>query len=170
MNPKQTPPANNFRTFVTCSNNGVVAIMPWQSWKDYVADYRQMNEIVEELGRRANIEERHSVKEEARTAIAHMNAEPIFTFCNDDRFKTSPWYTGSLSLLAKLKKYLGENGGVTFNDSGIFVPFSNGAEVGIHGEDAQRSELRNVTTAGQFRDAFGISIEELEHWAAANAA
>jgi hypothetical protein len=77
----------------------------------------------------------------------------------------SPWFTGTDdpngdSDLTSLLNYITRNGG-RFCSSSFHVPFSNGAEVGLHGREAQLNELRYVTTDSQFKETFGISLGEL---------
>ena len=82
-----------------------------------------------------------------------------------DRTFGAPWFTGTTSPegsndLHRLLNYITRNGG-WFSSASFYVPFSNGAETGLHGTDAQLNELRYVTTSAQFEETFDISLSEL---------
>lgn len=93
--------------------------------------------------------------------LPHIPETPVFTFASKDRVDKSPWFTGTTSSdSCRLLNYITRNGG-WFSNASFYVPFSNGAEIGFHGPEAQREELRYVTTDVQFEETFGISLQEL---------
>jgi len=145
--------------FYTCQNNGVVAIVNEEVYNDL----KKANEIwmhFDERDRNGDLPDEERWRGEvAIRATAHL-AVPIFTFVHGNRHKTSPWFTGGEELWSALYNYL-ENSGATVRGSSFFVPFSNGAELGIHGKDAMMSELKHVTTSTHFLEVFGISQTEL---------
>lgn len=86
----------------------------------------------------------------------------IFTFCSAERLEDNPELrfivTGSYEDLDRLVKA----GGHTLSEkhpSGWdgYVPFSNGMEFGLHGDEAQTEELRYRTTLRDVMDAFGTA-------------
>ena len=86
---------------------------------------------------------------------------PIFTFVvSTPRYSESPWFTGDELILSDLRAHIRDVGGQILRRS-IFVPFSNGKEMGLHGVEAQLAELKYVTTEEQFVEAFGISMGEV---------
>ncbi len=97
----------------------------------------------------------------ASQAVGHLTV-PIFTFTHDERWKTQPWFTGGEKLWSMLNDYFEQSDNYIERDRSFFVPFSNGAELGMHGKDAMVGEFRYVTTETQFRDTFGISPTELK--------
>jgi hypothetical protein len=70
-----------------------------------------------------------------------------------ERFEKSPWITGDDKMLNALISHIRNNGG-SVKSEGFYVPFSNGCELGIHGEKAMTSELLYVTTERQFVNNF----------------
>ena len=146
------------KKYFSCYNNGVTALVS--------------EEVYNNLKKQASIQrlftEREkdvTFNEQWRTETSYQGLRhllvPIFTFTRVERFGESPWFTGDINFLNELHKHIEENGGVV-ESSGFFVPFSNGCEVGIHGKDAMKNELAYVTTEQQFREAFGISVSEIE--------
>ncbi len=85
----------------------------------------------------------------------------VFTFVDAERLTRQPGiYTGSLEFLAALIKQGGhelrpadQQSAATWRWKG-FVPFSNGMETGMHGQEAQKQELRYKTTAEDVEDIF----------------
>lgn len=64
-------------------------------------------------------------------------------------------------MLAALHRHIRTNGGRIESPHSIFVPFSNGTEMGYAGLEAQCRELKYVTTDEDFATEFGITPEEL---------
>lgn len=108
---------------------------------------------------------RQTLLEATKTGLAHLRLTPIFTFADSERVKEQPWFTGDNDLHLLLTGYIAEEGGVI--SLGLYVPFSNGAEMGAHGPEAMSEELKFVTTDGQFEETFGITLKELRERIAA---
>lgn len=139
--------------FHTCYNNGVEAVVS--------------HEVFENIRRKRLILTKLKVKNDL---LPHISEVPIFTFVNIGRLEESPWFTGTCSTrddpnvsdVRLLLNYITRNGG-HFGGAMFYVPFSNGAEMGLHGSQSQRDELRYVTTDAQFMEAFGVSLNELRN-------
>lgn len=145
--------------FHNCYNNGVEAVVSHEIWENIEKRYA----IVRALGLLEDVREKIVWKEDI---LPHLPEMPIFTFASTDRVTKSPWLTGTRSSedrendLHRLLNYITKNGG-WFSNIPFYVPFSNGAEMGLHGPKAQLSELRYVTTNSQFEETFGVSLDEL---------
>lgn len=86
---------------------------------------------------------------------------PIFTFAGGvARYEVSPWFTGNEPIFWALREHILGAGGQLYEHS-IFVPFSNGTEMGHAGLEAQCRELKYVTTDEQFIQTFGIALKDL---------
>jgi hypothetical protein len=92
--------------------------------------------------------------------LAHMPDIPVFTFCEEERFKVSPWLTGSHDLFKKLITFISNRGGVIV-ETQFYVPFSNHYESGKRGQEQQKAEMHFVTSQAQFYNAFGVTLEWL---------
>jgi len=132
--------------FIAGSNNGVYAL----AHEDYL---KRQNAILSAL------QLERDASREVRSYLSHLRG-PIFTFVDEERYQRAPWFTGDRGLATVLFHYIHREGG-TVVESGIFAPFSNGAEVGMHGAEAQRTELSYVTTEREFLETFGITVKEL---------
>jgi hypothetical protein len=139
--------------FFYCQDNGVVALTSVDTLND-MAKYIAIIENIKDV----------QLKNDSKAlydSLAHLNQGVIFTFSRDrERFKKSPWFTGDIDLFASIRRHF-RNSEHTFEERSFFVPFSNGCELGFHGESAMATEFRFVTTEQQFREAFGISRSEL---------
>lgn len=85
---------------------------------------------------------------------------PIFTFASTERVAESPWFTGDFDLYGTLLAHIEQEGGVITR--GLYVPFSNGMEVGLHGQKLQCIELGWVASGWQFFQTFGVTLDELQ--------
>jgi hypothetical protein len=142
------------QVFHTGFNNGVSAL----AHEAVVANFRKQNAIMNALKNLQTKEDRELIYS---ALDGHLPAYPIFTFVRPERFKDSPWFTGDDKLFIALTEYL-KNHGARVIHQGLFVPFSNGYEVGAHGVDAQAGELCYVTSDEEFEKTFGVSIKELQ--------
>lgn len=140
------------KVFVTERNNGVIALATLETALDHMRSCR-----LAALTKKRFLASPYHGNSECVDRLAHSG--PIFTFAHSDRVSDGPWFTGTYELHYHLTTWLAEQG-VTFMN-GLYVPFSNGLEVGLHGEDAMRAELRYVTTHRDFIDVFGITPSEL---------
>jgi len=139
------------KKYYSCYNNGVMAIVSEETYNDI----QKYWEIVQRLACR-------NLAETASPALKHL-CVPIFTFAHIERVKESPWFTGECdNFLFKLLKHIRDNGGKLIEGESFYVPFSNGCEVGLHGEAVMRNELAYVTTEQQFLETFGVSISEID--------
>lgn len=91
-------------------------------------------------------------------ALQNSNG-PIFTFASTERVAESPWFTGDGFDLYALLTHIEQEGGVIARS--LYVPFSNGLELGFHGTAAQVLELGWVASGWQFFQTFGITLDEL---------
>ena len=154
--------------FIADYNNGVRAIAHELVW----THYQRCTEIVrrltgDEIVRRlANEGLTESMLVNTLEDALHSTDGPVFTFASPERVAESPWFTGDFTLLEKLCKYIESEGGI-IKGTGLYVPFSNGLEVGFHGAEAQAEELAWVTNGWQFFQTFGITVEALELMAVA---
>ncbi len=140
------------KRFFVCNNGGVTATMSEDTRVD----------ILKDLAIRTRLACKHhytDISVELDRGLGHL-CVPIFTFVSTKRFTESPWFTGDSDLFNALVVYL-ESGGAEFAPWGFYVPFSNGMELGMHGEREMENELSYVTTERQFQDTFGISRNEL---------
>lgn len=142
--------------FYTCSNNGVTALVS----ELVLADINKKNAIRQILNDDDHKVKGRDISEPLSEGLKHLNTKPVFTFVRGERFAKSPWFTGGEDLISSLHQHLTEKC-ITVQEGWFHVPFSNAAEIGVHGDQARASELSYVTTEQQFIDAFGISIEEL---------
>ena len=142
-------------------NNGVEAIVTHEVWEN-MRKKRAVMLMLENMSKRNGDQE---------DMLPHIPDTPVFTFASKERVDKSPWFTGTMSNtssfpenrdLTRLLNYITRNGG-QFGSGSFHVPFSNGAEIGFHGPDAQVDELRYVTTSQQFEETFGISMNELRN-------
>lgn len=139
------------KTFFTCQNNGVEALI-----SEAIADNRSKAFDIARVLSEHEFEKRPLIE----SALAHLPRGPIFTFVSLERFGRSPWFTGTHRDLKELCAYIEEEGGKVTQGS-FCVPFSNGAETGLHGASAQLSELAYVTGADEFESIFGIGLNEI---------
>ena len=119
--------------FYANSNNGVTAVMT---------------------------EEAYLKKEERRALIAETEKKglgtpnlpqvgPIFTFGRTEH-RSFKFLTGSTITMNRL---LDDH---EVLDGNIWVPFSNGSELGSHGKEAQEFELQFMTSLDEAVEAFGL--------------
>jgi hypothetical protein len=145
------------KLFHTCTNNGVTAVI---SHATKIALHQKcliQDALVREIV--VETEKAHQIGNVVMVGLAHIGT-PIFTFSSSERVLRSPWFTGTLNLLEELKSHVSAQGG-RFEAASFFVPFSNGAEQGLHGLESQGAELRYVTTAQDFYDTFAIDPIDL---------
>src|SRR4051812_49370936 len=90
------------KTFFNCFCNGILAI----------AEERVKNNLVKIKAVESTTDSRLIGK------LAHMPDIPVFTFCELERFKTSPWITAPNDLFQKLDIYIKNSGG--YVDSAFF--------------------------------------------------
>jgi hypothetical protein len=137
-----------------CQNNGVVAVAS----EETLNDIRKKNAIRYVLTDAIHQVQGRDYSKPLTEGLKHFGTPVIFTFTrNHERFEGSPWFTGDIDLFTNLRKCADH----TFEEAGFYVPFSNGCEIGIHGDEAMASELEYVTTDKQFYDAFGVTRTEL---------
>lgn len=146
-------------------NNGVQAICT----EETNAAWNQRRRILEVVEARyeTTVDHNNSVELISRKKVAIAAAErslppsgPIFTFAIPERVACSPWFTGAHDDCRRLILHLEHTTELRVHQ-GLFVPFSNGCELGYHGPEALESELKFVTSPQQFRETWGISIQEL---------
>ncbi len=147
------------QVFYTGYNNGVQAL----AHESVVRNMELVNKIASWHDNPKNgfqdYDRRRVHVKAALEALGHIPTKPIFTFAGKERAEAQPWFTGDTYDLDLLLKYLQSEGARI--GTGLYVPFSNGAEMGIHGIEAMQSELGYVTTRSQFKEVFGISMDEL---------
>ena len=137
-------------------NNGVTALVS----EDTLADFEKQNAIYTRLNDDDHrVKGRDDYSKPLSEGLRHLGT-PTFTFVRSERFEKSPWFTGDSNLYEALMEHITESEGL-LGQGWFHVPFSNGMEIGCHGDRAMASELSYVTTDQQFRDAFGISRTEL---------
>ncbi len=143
------------KTFYTDYNNGVQVLIS----EEVMMDIRKKNAI--------SLFYREAEREKSGKGFAQIADDavplvgtPTFTFTRRERVQDQPWFTGDNDFLEVLVAHIRENGGHIVK-GGIYVPFSNGSELGMQGTEAMARELVYVTSEQQFRDTFGISIAEL---------
>ncbi len=123
--------------FFTSTNNGVTAVM------------------TEEAHRK--LEERHALIIEAKgkgLGIPQLPLVlPIFTFSKPEH-RSFKYMTGTLVLMNRL---LDEHE-VLLNGN-IWVPFSNGIELGSHGVEQQLFEQQFMTSLDEAFEAFGLMMQ-----------
>jgi len=135
-------------------------IAEWYFKKGLIT-YNTLNDV--KLDKKGERELR--LREVAIASLIHF-VTPIFTFTvNDNRFDSQPWFTGGLSMLMELEKHIEDEGGKIETNENLYVPFSNGDEMGHNGDDYMRSELQFVTTREQFCETFGIDVSEIRRQA-----
>jgi len=111
--------ARNGKTFVVCMNNGVMAFISKEDW-----------ELLKKLGETAQWGD-----------MAEGDIIKVFTFCNST--SRMGFVTGSEDDMNYLFPGLPESFNMAANYyQHFYVPFSNGHEVGAHGEEAKASELK----------------------------
>jgi len=129
------------QTFVTCSNNGVTALAHINTREHF----RLMNLVFGFL--------RASGYPEAANRFWQEFARkggPIFTFVDVNRFwQHRDIYSGDPAMLESALIVIEAEDGVV-GKSGLYVPFSNGAEIGHQGEDAKARELVWLTKSDEF--------------------
>jgi hypothetical protein len=143
-----------------CSNNGVTAVVGEKTYKN-LQKYQAICTWFGERDIKKSFEERNLRTETACSGIEHL-CVPTFTFTHPERASVSPWFTGDTIILIALIRHIKNNLGLIQGGS-FYVPFSNGCEIGLHGEESMRSELRYVTLEQQFQNEFRISTSELIH-------
>lgn len=146
------------KKFFHCHNNGVTAIVSEEVKNDYVKD-REINSVLNDATHQVR---GRDYSKPLNEGLRHMG-KPVFTFTHNERSQKSPWFTGDGELMEMLWEYTITNGG-QFEEGGFYVPFSNGCEIGLHGDQAMASELTYVTTDTQFRETFDISRSEVAKW------
>lgn len=135
------------RRFFAHTNNGVTALIALETHIDHIRAKWILN----------------TLQGADQDMLSQLYQGPIFTFARPDRTSRSPWLTGDQDDFESLFAYIGQEGGTVDWDD-VFVPFSNAAETGVHGPEAQRRELGYVTTMAQFVETFGITLGELQRW------
>lgn len=143
------------KVFLICQNNGVMAITP--------LDYsRETAELVKRLCDYYSSQNWTSAEaEKAEGAVLEIVLrKSVFTFARTERVNDSPWFTGDFPLLNVVMGYIREQGG-EIREGWLYVPFSNGYELMLHGVKALQDELRWITTDKQFDEEFGITRAEL---------
>ena len=137
------------KKFYACSNNGVLALMG----EDAYNNTGKCNRIRMTLNDPNHRAPGRDIDEPLDKGLAHIPITPVFTFTHNERFAKSPWFTGGGLLLEVLYECVLAGGKI--EEGWFYVPFSNGAEIGMHGDRAMVRELSYVTTAEQFRETFG---------------
>ena len=146
--------------YYTNYNNGVTALIS----EEVSRDIKKQNTIWQLCAKR-DAEKAYGDRMLGATASSALNhlCVPIFTFVDPERAAESPWFTGDNKLLNALLDHINENGGFILTEhNNFYVPFSNGSELGMHGEESMKRELAYVTTEMQFRGTFGVSIQEIK--------
>lgn len=143
-------------TFFQNSNNGVTALIR--------EDLQQNNEKVTRIHHTLEPSKLGQVRDAIYDALSHIPQKPVFTFVSRERLFRHPWFTGDETLLVMIEEYIRKEGGTVTNNSSVWVPFSNGSEMGLHGLDAQRDELAYVTSEADFVAMFGTTSVALD-WA-----
>jgi len=146
------------KKYYLCSNNGVRALVSEEVYLD-IEKYNNIWRYFSEADKEFTDYENRWRAELSGRAVYHLMG-PIFTFVHEDRFGKYPWFTGIVEDYALIAQKL-ESRGDIIEEGGFYVPFSNAAEIGLHGKDAMKSELSHTTTRAQFRETFGFSLEEL---------
>ena len=144
--------------YYSCYNNGVQAIVS----EDVMRGIEQSKLIQKFFEYRdADIPANQRFRPAAAyKGLKHL-AVPVFTFASSERVMEQPWFTGTIEEYSSLRRHIRANGDC-IEEGWFYIPFSNGLELGLNGENAMKSELAYVTTGEQFREAFGISIAELQ--------
>lgn len=137
--------------FYTCYNNGVRALVS----EGVLADINKAWAIQQVLNDADHKVQGRDYSTPLSEGLCHIGT-PTFTFVYTDRFVKSPWFTGDNEFLDALCKQIVEDGG-RIESSSFHVPFSNGCEIGVHGDRAMASELAYVTTEQQFFETFGVT-------------
>jgi hypothetical protein len=148
------------KKFFKWLNNGVCALVR----SDVYAQWHRVNNIKLKLlyGGEHHGRTNDEVIEAVNRGLAHIPVTPYFTFVPERRLEDSPWHTGDKQLLGFLLTYIHKEGGYFEEGRNVYVPFSNGAELGLSGLAGQEDQLKYVTTDQQFADTFGISAEEIQ--------
>ncbi len=143
--------------FIIGYNNGVNAIRE----EIVTQDQKKISRIVEKISDHgvARAASRDRIVKELQ-GILGIVKPATFTFCNNERFKSSPWFTGNQDDWEDLINLIQFRGGIV-EDGGLYVPFSNGCELGIHGDEAQLSELKYVSSRENFLKTFGFYPEDI---------
>ncbi len=150
------------KTFFVNYNNGVTSITPERVVRNQGLVATTHDRIASGMNQ-MDAEVRAQYMDALKDALAHIPTTPVFTFVDDERKSKSPWFTGTTHTENALVEWVKENGGHIEGNAG-YVPFSNAAELGVHGPDAMRNELRYVTTEAQFEEIFGIGPRDVEVW------
>ena len=146
------------KKYFSCFNNGVTAIVSEEVYNDI----QRHNTIWQNFAEREKeVEYKDRYRSDLASEATFHLTTPTFTFTRVERFSESPWFTGDMYDLNEVIKFIEENGGVV-EHSGFYVPFSNAAEIGLHGKQAMRGDLVHVTNSQQFRETFGISLPEIK--------
>ncbi|OGC47906.1 hypothetical protein A2886_01460 [candidate division WWE3 bacterium RIFCSPHIGHO2_01_FULL_42_13] len=124
--------------FYANSNNGVTAVMTEEAY--------------------LKLEERRTlIAETERKGLGTPNLPqigPIFTFGRGEH-RSFKCLTGSTIVMNRL---LDDHEVLHGN---IWVPFSNGAELGIHGREEQQFELQFMTSLDEAVEAFGLMPSDI---------
>jgi len=156
------------KKFYYCQNNGVLALATAET----VKNMRRRRMIVSCIGSLGSEEGDHELQREWRYGNANVaertlqHRGPIFTFCEPERYEKSPWFTGNLGHLHFLLDYIMKQGGECM-DGEFYVPFSNGAEMGLHGKESLANELSYVVDENDVVATFGMLTEEINRRAVA---
>jgi len=142
------------KAFFVGYNNGVTAIVT-----EDVLENRDKRLAILNALRKDNNPLPH-IDRIAEKGLGHIPDSPIFTFARDERADNEPWFTGNNTFLQRVFNHIAKEGGQCIKRS-FWIPFSNGAEVGLHGDEAQIEELRYVTTYQNFIDTFAIEEDEI---------
>lgn len=149
-----TSERNIMKRYYSCYNNGVNAIVS----EEVLRDLEKRQEIYKVFWSHSAYFQSAEFNSARRDGLRGLGV-PIFTFVSPERFKTAPWCTGDNDLRDAVLKQIQKNGGDVYIKS-FHVPFSNGIECGLSGPESMVAELAHVTTEQQFRETFGVSIEE----------
>lgn len=145
--------------FYTCSNNGVTAIISEGVYQD-IQKHVEIYKFFYTTDEKPDVDHKDRWRAALSTEATQHLTTPIFTFVRNDRFRGAPWFTGDDTLFKVICEHIRDNGG-TIEHRFFNVPFSNGAEVGMHGKEEIRYELAYVTTRRQFFETFGVELDDL---------
>lgn len=147
------------RVFFEAGNNGVFALVS----AEVQHNRDRFEQIRKQLCQHGRVRVTGREFDEALLRVLPLRTTPIFTFTLHERYKESSWFTGDLQMQAELINHIRRSGGSIDRSRPIFVPFSNGVEMGHAGLDAQCRELRFVTTDEDFVKEFGIYPQDLDN-------
>jgi hypothetical protein len=119
--------------FIKWSNNATTAVVTEKTYEDLL----KRRELLDECSR----------LNKPQPDLPPV--KPVFTFGNEDH-SSFRFMTGSLSIMHWLLR------GHEVVNTSITVPFSNGSELGYHGDDARDAELQYCTSLDEAMEAFGL--------------